>query len=327
MAIRDILMSAASPSNVLFTATDVFSPFPYTGNDSSQTIVNNINLTGKGGLVWIKPRSGASGTNPHRIFDTVRGGGTYLDSGANTAEVPSGTIVPSFTSSGFNLDSSTYNESTTSFMSWTFREAAGFFDIVPYTGTGIAHTESHLLAVKPELIIVKSRSSATDWYVTGDVFAVTEDIILNSTAAKLTNAANRWNSTRPTVSVFSVGTGIQTNNSGTSYIAYLFASVAGISKIGNYTGNGSSQTINCGFSAGARFVLIKRTDSDGSWFMFDTARGIVTGNDPYVVANTSAAEVTTNDSVDPTASGFIVNQLAATNINVTSASYIFLAIA
>ena len=100
-----------------------------------------------------------------------------------------------------------------------------------------------------------------------------------------------------------------------------------MSKVGSYTGNGTNQTINCGFTAGARFVLIKRTDSTGDWYVWDTARGIVTANDPRLSLNTTAAEVTTDDSVDPASTGFIVNQLASTNINVTSATYIFLAIA
>jgi cytochrome c peroxidase len=75
--------------------------------------------------------------------------------------------------------------------------------------------------------------------------------------------------------------GTSTNESGKNYIAYLFATLPGVSKVGSYTGNGSSQTIDCGFTSGARFVLIKRTDnSNWSWYVYDTARGIVAGNDP-----------------------------------------------
>jgi hypothetical protein len=127
--------------------------------------------------------------------------------------------------------------------------------------------------------------------------------------------------------VFTVGTNTDVNTSSATYVAYLFASVSGVSKVGTYTGNGSNQTINCGFSAGARFVLIKRTDSTGDWYVWDTARGIVAANDPHLSLNTTAAEVTTNDSIDPDNSGFIVNQVAATNINVNAATYIYLAIA
>jgi hypothetical protein len=97
--------------------------------------------------------------------------------------------------------------------------------------------------------------------------------------------------------------------------------------VGSYTGNGSSQTIDCGFTAGARFVMIKRLDVSSGWLIWDTARGIIADNDPYIDIRNSAAEVTTNDSVDTDNSGFIVNQLAATDINVIFSPYLFLAIA
>jgi hypothetical protein len=129
--------------------------------------------------------------------------------------------------------------------------------------------------------------------------------------------------------VFSVGgsSTVGSNWAGSSYISYLFATCAGVSKVGTYTGNGSNQTIACGFAAGSRFVLIKRINASGDWYVWDSARGIVAGNDPHISFNSEASEVTTDDSVDTDNSGFIVNQLSATDVNVSSAVYIFLAIA
>jgi hypothetical protein len=122
---------------------------------------------------------------------------------------------------------------------------------------------------------------------------------------------------------------VDSGSGGDNIVAYLFATCAGVSKVGSYTGNGSNQTIACGFTAGSRFVMVRRTDVGigGDWYVWDSARGIIAGNDPHLSLNTTAAEVTTDDSVDTDNSGFIVNQLAATNVNVTSATYIFLAIA
>jgi hypothetical protein len=156
----------------------------------------------------------------------------------------------------------------------------------------------------------------------------TEHLVLNTTAAKgnWPTFKNNWAGVYPEATRIAVNdTDVNTNSN--TYVTYLFATKAGISKVGSYTGNGSSQTINCGFSAGARFILIKRTNSTGDWYVWDSARGIVAANDPHLSLNTAAAEVTTDDSVDPASSGFIVNQVAATNINVTSATYIYLAIA
>jgi hypothetical protein len=82
-----------------------------------------------------------------------------------------------------------------------------------------------------------------------------------------------------------------------------------------------------GFTGGARFFLVKRTDSTGDWWVWDSARGIVTNGDPTLKLNSTAAEVTSADAVDPASSGIIVNQESTCNINVNGASYIYLGIA
>jgi hypothetical protein len=110
-------------------------------------------------------------------------------------------------------------------------------------------------------------------------------------------------------------------------VAYLFATCAGVSKVGTYTGNGTTQTINCGFAAGARFVLIKRTDSTGNWYVYDTARGMTTLTDPYLLLNSTAAESATLGSVTTVTTGFAVNAAILAAINTNAATYIFLAIA
>ena len=216
------------------------------------------------------------------------------------------------------------------FYSWMFRRAPGFFDVVCYTGNGVAGREvAHNLGVVPEMMIVKCRSNATTWAVyhaDNTAEPSTEWLQLNSTAATEDNSS-LWADTVPTSSVFTIDNSSNVNENNYTYIAYLFATLAGISCVSSYTGNGTSQTIDCGFSAGARFILIKRIDSTGDWFIWDSTRGIVAGNDPHLSLNTTAAEVTTDDSVDPENSGFIVNQVAATNINVNTATYIFYAVA
>ncbi len=208
---------------------------------------------------------------------------------------------------------------------WAFKRAPGFFDEVCYTGTGVARTVNHNLGVVPELMIVKGRSSTNNWIVYSSFTGNTQGLVLNGTNAPVTTI-NWWNNTSPTSSVFTVGIADATNLSGATLVAYLFATVANVSKVGSYTGNGSTQTINCGFTTGARFVMIKRTDSTGDWKVIDTARGIVAGNDPTLALNTTAAEVTGTDCIDPDSSGFIVNQETTNNLNVNAATYIFLAI-
>jgi hypothetical protein len=174
------------------------------------------------------------------------------------------------------------------------------------------------------MVIIKGRSVVSNWETYLSLLGGTggNGLAINDSGAK--------SGTPPVSSVtattFTLNNGVSTS-SGQTYVAYLFATVAGVSKVFSYTGNGSSQTINCGFTGGARFVLIKRTDSTGNWTVFDSARGIVAGNDPALYLNSTAAEVTTIDAVDTDSSGFIVNQDATLNLNVNSASYIGLAIA
>jgi hypothetical protein len=212
---------------------------------------------------------------------------------------------------------------------WMFRRAPGFFDVVGYSGNDTARTIQHNLGVVPEMIWVKSRSAISNWSVlhSGLNTAGNEYIRLDLGNAKDSNVAI-WNGTVPTDTVFSVGTSDEVNHSylSATYIAYLFATLPGVSKVGSYTGNGTSQTIDCGFTSGARFILIKNTNLNSNWLILDTARGIVSGgNDPILSPNTSDAEFSGWDLVEPHSSGFSVTSNGQVNGN--GYTYIFLAIA
>ena len=249
-------------------------------------------------------------------------GGNRLSTSSTNAEVTDST---SYWDSQLGFKSGGSRD--TSLITWNWKRAPGFFDVVCYTGTGSATTFSHNLGVVPQLIIFKMRSATRAWPVYDATNGNSGYSVLSSDSAWAGPDASVFNNTSPTSSVFTVNTSTLVNGSGSTYVAYLFASCPGVSKVGSYTGNGSNQTINCGFTGGARFVMIKRTDSTGDWYVWDTARGIVSGNDPRLSLNSTAAEVTTDDSVDTDSTGFVVNQLSATNINVNAATYIFLAIA
>jgi hypothetical protein len=131
----------------------------------------------------------------------------------------------------------------------------------------------------------------------------------------------------PAATTLTLSPSSEVNNSGSTYVAYLFATLAGVSKVGSYTGTGTTLQINCGFTGGARFVLIKRTDSTGDWYVWDSARGIIAGNDPYLLLNSTAAEVTSTDYVDTYSAGFEISSTAPAAINANGGTFIFLAIA
>jgi hypothetical protein len=215
---------------------------------------------------------------------------------------------------------------------WMWRRAPGFFDVVAYKGTGSAVWHNHNLGVVPEMIICKGRNIAEYWNVFTTGGGTSSRLHLDEGNEYLTNNAGQYFPSLPTTTQFRIGQNSEIGGSGYNYIAYLFASLDGISKLGTYTGTGSAQNIDCGFSAGARFVLIKRVDVAGYWMVWDSVRGIVAGNDPYLVLNTTAAHITNTDYIDPLASGFTITSSAPTDnsdysMNKSSGTYFFYAIA
>ena len=311
------------PMKTPTTGTSVFAPVVRTGTGASATVTSGNTPD----WVVMKNRSGSAGN----AYTRLTGPNKNLYTNLTLFEIDQGAGygVTSFLNSSFTLgyDANGENGLGQSIANWVFSRAPSFMDVVCYTGTGSARTVSHNLGVAPELTIFKSRSGSASWYVLYDANASNAKYaILNATDAGATatyGSGNAW-SGQPTATTLSLGSFGDINGSGSTYVAYLFASCPGVSKVFSFTGNGSSQTINCGFSGGARFILIKRTDSTGNWVVFDSARGIVSGNDPSLLLNSTAAE-TNYDDIDPDSSGFVVNQ-STNNLNVNGATYIGLAI-
>ena len=322
------------PMKVPTSGTSVFEPIAYTG-----TGANNRQIGASTFVVDYILGTKRNTVDGKYFYTRLQGNGAYLSSTNTNAEAGAGSTLygPQYGKiqlgyqQGSN-DSLNLDNSGDTFINYLFRRAPGFFDEVCYTGTGVANLQTHNLGVTPELLIIRSRSQSGTyggyWLVLSASGSNYRSLFLNTTDSNQGNFAISSISTSTTVNIGYIGSNILTaaNTSAATFVAYLFATVAGVSKVGSYTGTGTTQTINCGFTSGARFVLIKRTDSTGDWYVWDSARGIVAGNDPHISLNTTAAEVTTDDSVDTDSTGFVVNQVAATNINVASASYIFLAV-
>jgi len=321
------------PMKVPTLGTSVFYPTTYTGNSAQS---QNVGFNGD--LLFIKQRQSAGDRS---VFVDRPRGLRLLDGANSTAEYTpsdfglSDSQFSSFTKSN-NISNYAYipvgdagwNGSTNTYFNYVFRRAPGFFDIVCYSGSGSTSAVSHNLGVQPELIFYKSRTNNANWIVhTPDLISQSKFLRLNSSDAAALNSTQAYtNSGTPTSTTITPGS-YQLNTSSWNYVAYLFATCPGVSKVGTYTGNGSLQTIDCGFAAGARFILIKRTDNTSYWYVFDTARGIVSGNDPFSYVNLTSTETTGYDLIDPANSGFIVNDDATYPINANGGTYIFLAIA
>jgi hypothetical protein len=277
------------------------------------------------------------GTAAPAFFDRLRGANKPIFSALINSEFAGANGVTAFGMDGVSLGTDSgegwVNVSGKPYINWFFRRYPGVFDQVCYTGTGVARTVNHNLGAVPELMIVKKRNANDAWAVYHKDIGARSYVNLNTTSAAIGVgfADGVWNQTAPTASVFTVGDFGPVNDIGATFICHLFASLAGISKVGSYTGNGTSQTIDCGFAAGARFVLIKRTNgSGGDWLLYDSVRGIVAGNDPVLALNltTSESGMGSFDDVDPVASGFIVNKTpSGWGLNEIGGTYIFLALA
>jgi hypothetical protein len=171
---------------------------------------------------------------------------------------------------------------------------------------------------------VKVRETTGAWHVYHSAYGATKYSLLN-TAQSFDTGTQPWADTAPTATNFTAGS--WTNSSGNDFIAYLFASLDGVSKLGSYTGDSTNnRLIDCGFTGGARFVIIKQNisgDTSGGWYMWDSVRGIVSGNDARLSLQITAAQNTFLDDIDPNSSGFEVNL----SVNENAQEYVFYAIA
>jgi hypothetical protein len=325
---------------------DYFNPVLYTGNGTSQTISTGLQPD----FIWIKRINGAAA---HTLTDSVRGISKQLFSNLTDAEqtdADSGVTAissSSITLGDNNLAVGSVNGSGSTYVAWNWKASGSTvsntagtitstvsanttagFSIVTYTGTGSAATVGHGLGVAPNMIIVKNRTNAGQFWAVGhsSLTSWANGVYLNSTAAQA-SATTLFNSTAPTSTVFSVGTSGDTNGSTHNMVAYVFAAVPGYSAFGSYTGNGSADGpfVYLGFRP--EFVMVKRTDTAGNeWEIRDAAR------DPYnsstsarLWANSSAAEL--NDFPADLLSNGFKPRSTGTNSNGSGATYIYMAFA
>jgi hypothetical protein len=309
---------------------DVFSTDLWTGNGTSQTITNGVDLSGEGGMVWIKYRDVADN---HFVHDTEMGVNQRLLTNSTLAEGTSSSSLTAFNSDGFDIGSSGgHNTNLGTYVGWTFRKAAGFFDIVTYTGNATNRTISHNLGATPGLIIVKCTSQAgrgwPAYHRSNTANPETDYMLLNATQG--TNDSNLyWNDTAPTDTVFSLGTEGEVNASSQTFVAYLFSHDAdGIIQCGSYTGNGSATgpTVSLGWEP--QWLMIKQSSAAAeSWNIWDSARSVSNDRDDVLRADSSAAESVNNSAraIEFSATGF---QPKTSNgaVNTSSETYIYMAI-
>ena len=320
------------PTPTILKGNQYFDASLWTGNQAARTITNSGEF--QPDLIWTKSRSDAES---HRLHDAVRGGNgsvLYELNSNETAAEGTDTLVSGFASNGFTIASGTNSPNITgrTYVGWQWKEGATQgFDIVTYTGNGANRTIAHNLGVEPRMMIVKGRSFVSNWNVFHkslfDINAAYTLQLNSTTYPSGGGSPTIFNSTAPTSSVFSIGTSSDINTNGATFVAYLFSEVAGYSKFGSYTGNGSADGpfVFCGFRP--RFILFKRTDSTGDWHIYDTARDDYNVLSKEITASTSGAETTAGGvRFDYLSNGFKARTTGAA-LNASGGTYIFAAFA
>ena len=258
-------------------------------------------------------------SDPWYAMSRLQGSGNYLDTANTTAE--SGGI-----SNGTFDHMTGWMQSGSANMSWMWKRAPGYFDVVAYTGDfTTSNSIAHNLGVAPEMMWIRRRDAVEAWQV---------PVLITSSGYRNMRLDTTYEGqaissysdytglkSQPTSTNFVLGQNSQTNASGGAFIAYLFATVAGVSKLGSFSHTyGGTTNVDCGFSSGVRFLIIKRYSTANEWMVFDSVRGIVSGDDARLQLDSNAEE-NNGDYIDPYASGFS----AGSDLN--TGDYIFYAIA
>ena len=327
---------------------DYFNTVLYTGDGNTTQAVTGVGFSPD--WLWTKSRST---TDNHHVFDSVRvvsGVMQRLFPNLTSAEDGNFGSINSFDSDGFTTGNNTgTNQNNTTYAAWNWKAGTSFsndasstsvgsidsagsvsadtgFSIITYTGTGSNATVAHGLSVAPSLYFVKYRNAGGDWKTYSEDVGNTYQGFLEGTGAFHNTGAAIWNNTSPTTSVFSIGTNGGVNTSGGNYVAYLFHSVDGYSKIGKYTANSNADGpfVYTGFRPA--WLLIKKIDGAASWWLVDSVRNPFNVTNKYLLPDATTAESAGSDytTADFVSNGFKIRN---TSTAFNSGTHIYMAFA
>ena len=311
----------------------------YTGTGSGY-----IDVTGVGfnpDFVWAKNRQDS---HPHAVWDKVRGENKQLNTNETSSEISRADNSYEFITDGFRVGTGGNSNNANTYVAWNWKaNGSGVsntsgsitstvsanvdagFSIVSYTGnTTAGATFGHGLSSAPEMVICKSRGGTGGWAVGHLSIGFTTKLALNTTQAESAETSI-WNDTAPSNTLVTLGSDTFAN-ANTTMISYCFHSVDGYSKVGSYTGNGSTDGtfVYTGFRPA--YVMIKRTDSAYNWAMYDNQRDSMNPNSKQLYANRSNAEY---DDAQYTAMDFVSNgfKWRTNNTGENVGAFIFIAFA
>ena len=345
------------PTPSIVNGANFMAATTYTGNAAARSLSNAVNsVSFQPNLVWIKSRT--PGATNHALFDSVRGTTKYLSSNNPTNEQINANTLTAFGADGFSLgtDTTLVNANANSYVAWQWKAGGAAvsntqgtitsqvsanttagFSVVTYTGTGANNpTVGHGLNVAPGLIFAKNRdtgSASTSWFVYHKDAGSGYYLTLNTTDQRflISGTSSGALGTSPSSTTFTLQAGSANssnlNEIAKNYVAYCFAEIAGFSRFGSYTGNGSADGpfVFCGFRP--RWVMVKRTDTTGDWRVWDSARDTYNAAPNVLFPNLSNVEASSAASpIDVLSNGFKLRGTGG-DPNTTGGTYIFAAFA
>jgi hypothetical protein len=341
------LNSQNLPEPTIKDGSAYFQTTLYTGNGTAigsggNAISQSGNSTFQPDLVWIKKRSGAT---EHVLTDAVRGVTKELSSNDFNAEETVAEGLTTFGSAGFTVGSDgSYNTSSATYVGWQWKAngagssnedgsvsstvsvntTAGFsIAKAAASGSGVTFSIGHGLGIAPSVVICKGVGESLWSVYHHKISSPNDNYVRLDTTTAVVSESGIWG-TGPTSSVFSAKSGAAMSHSA-DFVAYCFAEVDGFSKMGKYTGNGSTNgpMVNCGFRPA--FVMTKRTNSTSNWAMWDTARDTFNVANKDLVADATNAEPVNSISIDILSNGFKLR--TTSNPNASGGTYIYMAFA
>jgi len=325
-------------------AKDYFETYLYTPGGSGGHTNSSLNF--QPDWVWFKL---IGGTESHGLYDAVRGVTKRIKSNSDAGETTESSGLTSFTSNGWVTGADGASGSAgQNYVSWNWKAGGGQgssntdgstnslytsaspnsgFSIVTYTGNGANRTIGHGLGVAPKMIFTKQYNGTRSWYVGANSVGWGSELYLNSTAGSA-GSPTTFNSTAPTSSVFSIGSGSAANSNGETFVAYCFADIQGFSQIGRqYIGNANTNNgvfVYTGFKPA--WVMIKGEASNRDWLIIDNKRGAFNIFGERLYANDDHTGDTSGDYFSFFSNGFQVQE----NVNLfneSNASYTYMAFA
>jgi len=325
------------PAPTITNPKDYFNTILYTGNNADDRTITGVGF--QPDLLWIKDRDTSSNAGRHYIFDKLRqsGGesvlGLALDAQGNDNDMSANGRFDGIRSDGFEVSGSDVdtNANSIKYVAYSWKESAtAGFDMLTYTGDGNAgRTISHSLGVKPDVMLVKKRTGGNeDWILyCGDLLGTSGGWMKpNESDGTLTGHSSGFNGDDPTSSVFTVGDHSRTNENTSTYINYLWSSVAGFSKFGQYIGNEhvDGPYVWCGFKP--QWLLIKNSARNAHWGLYDVRRNHFNTNSTVLEVNLNEQENSSGAAFDIYSNGFKVRN-DSSSYNHSGESIFFMAFA